>query len=245
MLSISSTRLRRWVRVGLITPVSATHRLAYFDFRQVSFARRLCELLESGVPLSVVRRGIEQFEGWLPNAREQLLQLAKWEQDGSILVRLDDRLYDGTGQRYFDFEAADPVESALSLPTRSDLPDVSTLFDRALEFEEAGQLEEAADHYRQAIAVDGTDPILRFNLGNVLYGLGQIEASASSFGEALARDPQYAEAWNNLGNVYTELERWEDAEDAMRQAVQLVPTYADAHFNLAEILERLGARRSG
>jgi tetratricopeptide (TPR) repeat protein len=240
ILHISPVRLRRWVRAGLIVPVAAKHRLDYFDFRQVSFARRLAELIDSGVSLRAVRQGIEQCKGWLPNARDHLLQLEKWESGDAVLVRFNGALYDPSGQRYFDFENLDGNSQSVVHPDLDQQPQAAILFDRALQLEDQDQLTEAADHYRQAIQLDPHDPILQFNLGNVLYRLGEAEASASCYGEALARDPNYAEAWNNLGNAYTEMERWEDAEDALRRALELIPGYADAHFNLAEVLERLG-----
>ena len=95
VLNISPVRLRRWLRVGLIEPVEMCHRLAYFEFHQVSLVKRLCELIDNGVPLAAIRGGLEQLRRWLPEERLPLSQLARLEQDGRILFRLRDRLLDG------------------------------------------------------------------------------------------------------------------------------------------------------
>lgn len=242
ILGVSPVRIRRWVRSGLIEPVASAHRLAYFDFHQVAFARRISELLDSGASLASIRRGIEEIRDLLPQQQSQdaLARLAKWERSGRILVRLDDKLIDGGGQTYFDFEAAEGAEATVAAPTCEDFAEVAHLFDAALQREDDDQPQEAADLYRRAVALQPTDPILHFNLGNVLFGLGRAEDAAACYREALRHDPGYAEAWNNLGNACAELSQWNDAAEALRSALRLVPGYADAHYNLAGVLKRLG-----
>jgi superkiller protein 3 len=101
-------------------------------------------------------------------------------------------------------------------------------------------LPQAAQVYQRAIALEPHDPVLRFNLGNVLYGLGRAGEAAASFREAVRIDREYAEAWNNLGNALAELGELDDATSALQQAVRIVPEYADVHFNLADVLRRAG-----
>ncbi len=238
ILELAPTQLRRWVQDGLIVPAQSQHRLAYFDFQQVSFARRLAELLQQGVHLNTLRRQIERCRQWLPRAEDCLLQLGRWEQHATLRVRRGGHLFDASGQQYFDFDRS-PEDAQARTVHRLPTPNAMDLFTRALDCEDRHQFAEAAACYRQAIALDPADPILRFNLGNVLYRQQELEGAAACFGEALARDPDYAEAWNNLGNALNELQRYEDAADALQQAVRLIPSYADAHFNLAEVLTRL------
>jgi DNA-binding transcriptional MerR regulator len=49
ILNVPAERLRAWVRAGLIRPNSCQGDIAQFDFRQVSAAKCLCDLLASGV----------------------------------------------------------------------------------------------------------------------------------------------------------------------------------------------------
>src|SRR5687768_2725124 len=75
MLNVTSVRLRHWLRIGLIQPVQSTNRLAYFDFHQVAFAKRLCELLDGGASLGAIRDGIERVRSWFPEEKLCLDQL--------------------------------------------------------------------------------------------------------------------------------------------------------------------------
>lgn len=242
ILEVPATSIRRWVRSGLIEPVDSDCRLHYFDFNQVSNAKRICELLDSGVSLAKIRDGVEQVRQWLPDSRLPLAALSKLEGKTAVFRRGAD-LLDRRGQRYFDFETSVDSTTTIAQPLNFAADEVSDLFDQALELEDAGQLSDAANVYQRAINVEPDDPILHFNLGNVLYGLDRFEQSAASFQQALRHDSNYAEAWNNLGNVLTALERLDEAAEAFHRALRLVPTYADAHYNLADVLDRLGQSR--
>jgi tetratricopeptide (TPR) repeat protein len=241
ILRVSARQVRRWVRLGLIEPAEQPCRLAYFDFRQVAFARRLCELRAAGASMSAIRDGIEKVRGWLSEQSLPLAQWARLESGGRVLTRLNDVLLDQLGQRYFDFDSHDAQSVAIAVPSRADSPRTADeLFEQAIEREDAGQLSEAARVYQQAIALAPADPVLRFNLGNTYYGLRQFADAIDCFRCALEQDPRYAEAWNNLGSSWAAIDRSEEAIYAWREAVRLVPEYADAHANLADLLERLG-----
>ncbi len=232
-LGIPAPRLRRWLRLGILQPARTIHRFPFFDFHKVSDARKLCDLLSKGAKLSEIRDGMEQVQACLPDRELPFSQLDSLQHDGRLLVRMGRNLVELNGQLRFDFHSDDPCETIL-IPQTAD--DAEALFDEALALEDAGCLDRAADVYRQAIQRDPDDPVLRFNLGNVLFGLGQIDQSAASYRAALDRDPSYAEAWNNLGNVLARQQHWEDAANAFRCALQLVPGYSDARDNLNRIL---------
>jgi tetratricopeptide (TPR) repeat protein len=138
-------------------------------------------------------------------------------------------------QRYFDF--VDPAFLRLTLlPLLRSAADPDSLLETALRLEDAGQLSQAAEVYRQAIDLDPREPVLHFNLGNVLYALGQLPQSLASFRKAVRLDPAYAEAWNNLGNVHADLDQPELALAAFRRALELRPGYDLARSNREALL---------
>jgi tetratricopeptide (TPR) repeat protein len=232
ILRVSPWRIRRWVTLGLVTPLETEQRLLYFDFHQASLAKRLCDLLAQGASLAAIRRSLEQLRRWLPDDQVPLAQVARLDPD-RLLVRMDDRLLDGAGQQHFDFGEDEATLTALL----DSLADLDELFEAALAFEDAGRLSEAEETYRRAVALDPLEPVLYFNLGNVLYGLGQLPESLVSLQEAVRLDPRYAEAWNNLGNVQAELGQHDDAMRAFRRSLLLIPGYELAQANLQRLLE--------
>ena len=139
-------------------------------------------LVKAGVKPERLRRSIEQMQRWMGSVEQPLLQLAILEQDGELLVRLDDGLADTSGQRHFDFD--DLLESAeVSLPR---LPATAEqLFEHGCRNEERGRLNEAAEAYRQALLLGGPDPTICFNLANVLNAMGQKEQAVERYYQVL------------------------------------------------------------
>lgn len=238
ILEISSVRLRRWLRAGLIQPTAIEFQIAYFDFHQVAFIKQLHELIEKGASLSDIGRGIEQAKDLLPDGHSLTSQWSNIERDGRVLLRLRDQLVDQTGQKYFDFESnRDAAPSLFASKVKDGIHD---LCDQALELEEQGRLEEAACVYRRALELDPEHATLQFDLGNVLFQLGNVKESLAHFRIATEYDIDFAMAWHNLGCVYAHLTEWDDAEQSLRRALSLVPNYADSHFTLAEVMRNQG-----
>lgn len=237
ILRISPQRMRAWLRVGLVRPVETVQGIGYFDYQQVSWAKTLSELARAGARPEQIRRNLEQVQRWLP-VEQPLAQLMLLEQDGQLLVRLEDgQLAEPRGQRQFDFgEAAEiPVcEQATGERT------AEQWFTHGCELEALQQWGEAAEAYRQALLVGGPDARICFNLGNVLYALDQKERAVKRYRQSVEIDPTFAEAWNNLGNALAELGQPEAAVAAYRNVLRLAPGFGDVHYNLADALEELG-----
>lgn len=243
ILGVPGARIRTWARAGLIQPVETVHRLAYFDFQQVTSARALYELAGSGVGLPKIRAGLEQLRGWLPDIEQPLSQLDLLERNGRLLVRLvDGRLAEPGGQLQLDFmrqgDFTPAPDEVAALPFQ--IKTVEQWFEDAMTLEDLGQAAEAMHAYRQAAQLEPNNSVLRFSLGNALYASGAAEEAAEEFRQAVRHDPGYVEAWNNLGNVLAELGDMEPAIEALQHALRLVPTYADAHYNLADLYHELG-----
>ena len=237
LLRVPGSRIRQWVQQGLVHPVQSLGGVHYFDFRQVSWIKTLCDLVEAGAGTGRIRRSLEQLRQWLPDVESCLDRLAVLEKDGRLLVRLDeDRLVEATGQGLFDFGDDSPPATVQAVrgPQTSE-----QWFDLGCSHEEAERYLEAERAYRQALRLSGPVAQTCFNLGNVLYALGRKGQAAERFSQAAELLPDYADAWNNLGNVLQELGQHDDAVAALRRAVDLDPASADAHYNLADALDGL------
>jgi len=248
ILEVPRDRIRFWMRIGLIRPVRVVHRLCYFDFHQVRDAKVLSDLCRSGVSLDRIRDSLSKLKSWMPDLDHPISQIDPVEREGRILFRLDDgNLVEPSGQLVFDLkdekQAAEPTAPAggakPGVPPR-DARSAEDWLDEALRHEEAGRLEEAEIAYRHALFVGGPQPVLCFNLANVLFSRGEKSRALERLYQAVEMDAEYIEAWNNLGNVLADLNRLEEAVEAYRMALRIVPEYADAHYNLAETLSALG-----
>lgn len=231
LLHISPARVRRWQRAGILQPVATLRRVAYFDFQQVTQARRLFELLASGVSLNQLRDGIARLRLWMPDERLPLSQLARLEHHRKPLWRRGDRLFDSRGQQHFEFDSPDDdTTPVLSTPASAD-----ALFDAALLAEDDARYEEAAALYQRAIDVAPDDPVLHYNLGNVLYALGRCGEAIASFRQATALDPEYVEAWSNLGACLADEDDTHGALKALDTALALMPGFEPAIQTLYEL----------
>ena len=99
-------------------------------------------------------------------------------------------------------------------------------FAGAESYEQAGELEQAERLYDLAARLDKVDPVIPFNLGNVLDELGR-EREAEFAWQALARDPNFSDAWFNLGVLQEKIGRDDEALSSYEKAFAVEPSYAD------------------
>jgi DNA-binding transcriptional MerR regulator len=237
LLKIPGDRIRRWATAGLICPVETRQGINYFDYGQVVSARTMCGLVEAGVKPERIRRSIEQMQRWMGSIEQPLLQLAILEQNGELLVRLDDGLADASGQRRFDFDGKlEPLEFGIPRPPVT----AEQLFEQGCQHEESGRLNEAVEAYRQTLLLGGPNPTICFNLANSLNALGQKEKAIERYYQVVELNRADVDAWNNLGVVLAELGRLRDAVAAFEQVLAIDKDHADAHYNLADLLDETG-----
>jgi tetratricopeptide (TPR) repeat protein len=240
VLRIPGRTVRAWLARGLIAPAEVRDGLPFFDFRHAAAARSICSLLASGVAQEKLREALVRVEASLPGRESIVTQLTLLESTGCLALRRGDgRLMQLNGQLLLDLQAhEDDAAEVLSLPPR--IESVEDLFEEALSREDQRRWQEAAELYRRALEQEPDDPVLHFNLGNVLFAMREYAPAADSFQAAVRLDPAYAEAWNNLGNALSELDRWPQAIEAFETALATAPGYPEAHFNLAETHFALG-----
>jgi Tfp pilus assembly protein PilF len=238
LTGLTPTRLRSWVRAGLIEPVETRAGVPWFDYRQVCRAKSLLDLNNSGVTLKRMRRSLESLAQYMPDARGAADLLGRLELQGSrlILESPTGALMEPHGQLVFDFDAPDataPVEFQ-----RNETPD--DLFTTAMRDEQAGQFEAAADAYRRLLEWEGPDADICFNLANTLASLGETAAAIERYRQSVELDPGFVEAWHNLGNLLAARGAREEAVEVFRKALSIDPSYADTHYSLADTLDDLG-----
>ena len=92
LLHVPVAVIRRWHRRGLIVPARQVHRLPYFDFQEVSTARRLAELLAAGMSPQAIEKKLAQVSRLLPSVQRPLAQLSVIIEGKHLLLRQGDGL---------------------------------------------------------------------------------------------------------------------------------------------------------
>lgn len=253
MLSVPVAVIRSWERGGLIRAVKRVLRLPYFDFREVATARRLHELLKSGVTRRQIVSSLEQLRSWMGGTERPLDQLEILADDGELVYRdQSGPLEPRSGQRLFDFDANNPADSdsvSLSFPTREtgDFPGqehavwtAEQWFQAANQHLEEHRLEDAVEAFRLCL-LDWSDRAeIHFQLADTLYRMNNLAGALERYHIAVELDADYLEAWTQLGCVYAETARLQPAIEAFRIALNLHPDYPDAHWHLAQALVQSG-----
>jgi tetratricopeptide (TPR) repeat protein len=236
LLDVPVAMIRRWRRRGLIVPACEVRRLPYFDFREVTAARRLAELLAAGVSPRAIEKQLEVLARYLPDVARPLAELSVVVEGKQILLRQGDELIEPGGQLRLDFD----IEETEAAPAHAAMPCTGDQMCRlAAELEEDGQLAAAADMYRAAMAAMGPKADLCFQLAELLYRLGDLPAARERYYMAVELDEDYVEARANLGCVLAEMGQSDLAVAAFEGALRYHPRYADAHYHLARTLDEM------
>jgi tetratricopeptide (TPR) repeat protein len=122
------------------------------------------------------------------------------------------------------------------LPLDETFQSADELFEQAEEREQAGDLAGAERLYHRAGAADRADPVIPFNLGNVLDAMGRTLEAGVAYRQAIGRDPSFAEAWMNLAALHERAHQFAETEHCLRKAVEARPDYPEAVFSLAALL---------
>ena len=262
LLGVPVGQIRGWERLGLIRAVRKVYRLPYFDYCEVTGARKLMELLSSGISRQQLKTSLENLEDIWPDIQRPLGQLEMLVEGGQVLYRDKAGLIEPMSrQRYFDFDQAsvgrkphedspsDSIDSwglrpTLAFPS-SDNTDTAhwtstEWLTAGQEAADAGDLEQAIQAFRLCLLENPHDPELHFHLAECLYRQGLLEAATERYYAAVECDHQYIEAWTQLGCVLEERGRKEEALSAFGVALEFHPEYPDAHRHKAALLDALG-----
>jgi len=219
LVGVHVSRIRSWQRRGWLVPVQQTHRLAYFDFQELTVARQLAELQRGGATPRWLAKNLALIERKFPDVARPLAVLRLMIEGRTLLVRRGDDLVEPGGQLRIDFDAVGRDTENDPPPT---LPSPAIFLSRqpllapadaapaqlltwAAELDEAGDLKQAAEMYRAALAAGGPQPEVCFHLAEVLYRAGDLAGARERYFAALELDEDYVEARANLGCLLLEL----------------------------------------
>ncbi|MBX3443325.1 MAG: tetratricopeptide repeat protein [Planctomyces sp.] len=251
LLDTSVHVIRGWERAGLIRSVRKVYRLPYFDFQEAASARRLSELLASGVPREELERSLRDLPGVKQGQGRPLEQLRLLAHHQRVVVRDDHGLKEpASGQRLLAFdpqtedEAPDEESEPAAVPfvARTTVPDWSATdwFEEGCRRYADEQLDGAVEAFRCAVMQTPAYPEAHFHLAECLYRSGALSGALERYYAAVEHDHDYLEAWTQLGCLLTEMGDAESAADAFRIALDVHPEFPDAHYHLADLLTTQG-----
>lgn len=262
LLGVSVRVIRRWHRLGLITPAAMLHKLAYYDYTEVATAKRLATWIQSGADARTIERRLSELVDVLPDIQRPLDQLSILIEGKEVLLRHGDGLVETGGQLRFDFEAMLPpsegdrerfAETAgqynvLAFPPPGSPPMLiqqpsipqDPLMIAAYDAEDDDDLETAIEIYHTILSRDGARADISFQVGELLYRMNHLVAARERYYQAIELDPDFVEARASLGAVLAELGQTHLAVAALRGALSLHEDYVDVHYTLARTLQRSG-----
>jgi len=225
LLSIPVNMIRRWSRIGLIRPVRRVCRLPYFDYREVSSAQRLANLLSEGVSAATLESSLSQLSDTLAGTDRSLAQLNLLVQDHKVVIRDQYGVVNPrTGQRLLDFGAEpelgvyseDPPaapEHSNHLPNDVDRNPVATISfaEASLRLEHRDMKEWTADEW--------------FHEGCRLAEESACDSAINAFRNSLS---MLAAEWSS------------PASPNQTERLEGIPDPADVNFHLADVLYRAG-----
>ncbi|HXW20247.1 MAG TPA: tetratricopeptide repeat protein [Roseiarcus sp.] len=188
----------------------------WFSYQDVVAARAVARLVAGGVDFPRIIAAALALERRGASLSSVRLAEAPW---GELVQHFEDGFARLDGQ--------------LLLPFEGEKLNAEEAFVRAEASEQAGDLESARKWYDIAARLDETDPVIPFNLGNVLDELGRLAEAEVAYRNAIERGPELADAWFNLGVLLEKTGREDEALASYGRAFLAEPSYVDALHNAA------------
>jgi tetratricopeptide (TPR) repeat protein len=191
-----------------------------YSYPDLLAAREVSRLLSEGFRLQEIVPAAVKLAGAGYRLSDTRLAQSPW---GEILQQFRGQLGRLDGQ------------FALPLPTE-ELVTLEDAFGRAEACEAEEDWAGAERWYSIAKKLDRVDPVIPFNLANVLDEQGRHLEALLTYHEALARDPLFPEAWYNLALLAEGRSAVTEAIQYLREAIAVWPKYGDALFALGRLL---------
>ncbi|MCA9283133.1 MAG: sulfotransferase, partial [Phycisphaerales bacterium] len=137
-----------------------------------------------------------------------------------------------------DFRAA---EQHCRAALEANPEDSGTLNTLAVILSRTGRLRDACIVFEKLVSVDGSNPLVKFNLGSILQRLGRHREAVETLSSAVATHPDMVEAHAGLARSLNALGEYSQAADAAEQALWIKAGHAPALLEMARA-ERMGGR---
>lgn len=256
LLNVPVHIVRSWEHAGLIQAVRTIGRLPYFNFSQVSRARKLSELLAEGADRSEIVATLSRLQNLLSQTSWEGSALEVLSHNSHIVMRDSKGMLEPvSGQRLMNFEPeedkpkhedddASEIRPMLAFPdidSRQPKPDLYSGKDWYVEgcrLAENGKTEEAIVSFRKALRLNPNEAEAHFHLADCLYRLNRPHAALERYYSAIEADSLYIEAWTQIGCLQAELQNPEEAIRAFEMSLDMDSEFPDAHLHLAEVLHQ-------
>jgi Flp pilus assembly protein TadD len=117
------------------------------------------------------------------------------------------------------------------------------LINKASDAMRAGKFAEAAEGYRQAVQIQGNDPVVLNSLGSALGQTGKHAEAIAYLRKAEVLAPDYPSVHSNLGAELAATGKGREAAAEIQKALDLKPDLAEAHTTLGGLLAGQGRYR--
>jgi tetratricopeptide (TPR) repeat protein len=250
VLGISISRLRSYLRSGLVVPIRDERGQIRLSFQDLVFLRNAEGLVAQRIPPRRVHVALRALAEHLPEGVAVADLRLLGEGLDVVVDDGDKRWHAASGQTIFDFRehsATGEGASVTPLTQRKlghEAPPGATvtakeLYIRACALEE-NTPEEARTAYRKVLELEPEFAEAHINLGRILHESGDVYAALVHYRAALAIRPYDATAAFNVGVALDDLGASTDAIAAYRRALETDAHNPDAHYNLARLLEQAG-----
>jgi len=254
VLGVKPSRLRGYLRAGLVAPARGEKGELRFSFQDLVLLRKAEGLVTQRIPAHRIHDALRRTRETM--AQGTSLHQVQFEAEGRQVVVSDGgrRWEPATGQVVFRFGATGEAGELRELrrpapvlpPAEPETEDLSAdeRYDRGFALEEAGDLEGAMVEYRRAIEREPRHADAHVNLGRILHESARPFDALAHYRSALAVRPGDATAVFNLGVALEDLGRHREAIESYQRALAIAPDTADAHYNLARLFEQTGESES-
>ena len=253
LLDLPLARIRQLVRAELIRPARTVHRLDFFAFREVAAARDLARLLERGISVDRIARGLHRVRDWLaPEMRGGIegTVVAEAPGDGGACSELHPEDTRAASERREHSSAGPPRHLLHTVPGEEG--ELLVRLEGGALAEVTGQLR--LDFVGESATVPpvspaaptrvggsaGGDPRAHFERGQRAEETGDLDGAQRAYLDAIEAGGAFPELHFNLGNILSLLEHPAESVAEYTRALDLDPEYVEAWNNLGNALAELG-----
>ena len=258
VLGISISRLRSYLRSGLVVPTRDERGQIRMTFQDLVFLRKAEGLVSQRIPARRVHSALRALAEHLPEGVAVADLRLQGEGLDVVVADGDRRWHAASGQTLFDFgeqsasrEGArvtpltpkrpvpEPMGEPIYESTSGSILPVKVIFAKACALEKTTP-EDAKNAYRDVLEREPEFADAHINLGRILHESGDVYAALVHYRAALAIRPYDATAAFNIGVALEDLGASTDAIAAYRRALETDAHNPDAHYNIARLLEQAG-----